>query len=455
MATAVLLLSLGVVPGSATSGLAQGLPARLGAIVDAAGTKVGLVVLDDRGRTVYSRNGDQRFVPASVMKIVTSAASLTYLGLDFRFTTRLVGEGISGDRIETLYVVGGGDPGLTIESAVVMARRLRSVGVRRIDRLVLDTTLFDEERPRSGSRAYEAGASALSFNFNATSVLVCPRKAGADAVLSIEPWETGGAIKGRVQTVRGTRDEVQADLEHPGGFSVQVGGVLGEDAGCVAKYRSVADPAEYFGRTFLGLLAGAGIVSPKKFERGRVTSSATVIYTHESKPLSHVLQDLNWYSNNFIAGQLVYALGGGAGRWSRAKGLARMAEYLRASGFSPEGFTILDGAGLDHGNRLTPANIAAVLAKVSTDPRINVEFLHGLSMAGVGGTLKRRDFDEAARYLRAKTGTLDGVSSLAGFVTGRGGTRYTFALVQNGVSSPGGAHETERRLVTTLFSSDG
>lgn len=408
------------------------------------GAKVSYSVRDQNGREIAAHNS-QLMKPASVLKALTSAAVLRNLGLGYRFKTEVYAKGRRGAEVEELVVKGSGDPSLTIEDLFVIARRIRALGIRRISRLSFDDTAFIGARSSSGARSFEAGSSALSLNFNSLTVTVCPEGRGERGEVQVDPWEAGVEVVN--QTVTGGQNR-GLDAAWSDG-KLRVSGEIGVGQPCEDLYRSVPDPARYFGSTFVGLLGEVGVRTPEKFEVRRVFPGAVLIYTHESKPLVQILQDLNWYSNNFIAQQLVFALGRNQnGTFSEEAGLSLLRRFAE-NGQEGGGSVILDGSGLSHGNRVTSALISRVVYEASKDRVSGPDYLSTFSRPEVGGTLKRRSFSGASPYFRGKTGSLDGVSSLAGVVGG--GTPLYFALLQNEVRGRGAAQEVEERFVKALY----
>ncbi|MFM1847880.1 MAG: hypothetical protein RL417_1354 [Pseudomonadota bacterium] len=424
---------------------------RLRSIVTAEkGGTFGVVIVDlANGNGVYSQNPDLTLKPASVLKIVTAAAALELLGPEYTFRTEFwVNHPVPGG-VETLTVVGGGDPDLTTEGGWLVARELHKRGIRRIGSIVLDESHFASLRPASGQRAYRAGSAGLSFNFNSIGFKICPTSPGKNAVVSVDPWESGATISGNVRTGKGgglTVDQKGSGLRYVLGGFVPPGE-------CVSVYRSVPDPAGYFGRTFVELLRGVGVQVLRGAAPGRKSAGARLMYEHASKPLVDIVRDLNHFSNNFIAEQLLLALGEvpGGGR-DRQVGLDRLSRYLVNLGVPSEQVSLADASGLSHTNRLTPRAIVTVLRRMARSVEVGPEFEISLSVSGRNGTLRRRDFGGGeSPTVRAKTGTLDGVSSLAGYLSGRSGKRYAFAIIGNGLASKARALKLEERLVETLY----
>ncbi len=413
-----------------------------------------------QGAVIFEHNAAKPVKPASVLKIVTTLALLKRYGPEHVFTTEILVDEVAKGVVRTLYVRGGGDPSLNLEEAWLIVRKLKQKGISRIDRLVLDDAAFDGERDPVGTRAYQTGSAALSFNYNSYGFTICPGdKKGSPAYVSADPPESGIIIENNVGTTAG--DHCGAAVVQGGDSrTFRVKGAIGVSSKCATYYRSVDDPPDYFGRTFLALLEGQGVKVPKQFSRANVPATASLVMIHGSKPLKSILGDLNHFSNNFIGEQLLFLLGDSAdvgevaalpGRFRRSLGLRRLAEQITLLGYMKDQFVLADGSGLSHQNRLTARMLTDIFHYIEHDEAIRPEFEDSLSVAFRSGTLKKREFEPSDLTLRAKTGTLDGVSALAGFLINRQGRKLSFAIIQNGVASKDKAVQVEDQIVKALY----
>lgn len=406
------------------------------------GNGVGAVVQEIGGRGyVFAHNEHAPLKPASVLKIATSYAALRELGGNFRFETEVF---LSGKGPEsTLYVKGGGSPDLSIEQAWMMARQLKVQGVTEIGRIVLDQSLFRSPNRRAGQRAYETGGGALSFNYNSISISVCPQEPGKSAIVTIDPWEAGLGLQGMIAT--GSKDAFRVD-ETPEGFAIR--GTVARSGGCRTVYRSVEDPLAVFGAVFKALLQQMGVRGALTVERGAVAPQARKLFTEGSKPLALIVRDLNHYSNNFIAEQVLHGISRqGNAPWDRDRGLARLTQLLT---FGEVPAVVVDGSGLDHANRATAASLLHVLQLAAQDPQIGPEFFASLSKNGESGTLKKRQLGLPDGVIRAKTGTLRDTVSLAGYVSAKSGKTYAFVTLHNGRATQS-AYTDESKLVQSIY----
>jgi serine-type D-Ala-D-Ala carboxypeptidase/endopeptidase (penicillin-binding protein 4) len=393
------------------------------------------------GTPLVSIRSRQPLKPASILKLLTTLVALKKLGPEYRFETRFLQKG------EDLIVVGGGDPTLTTELLHMMARSLVARGNGRFRKVFLNASLFPTPIQRVGERAYEAGSSGLPLNFNAVSVVVCPTAVEAEALVNIDPREARFPIRGKVMTTRERGPEVTVEFEADG-FHVQ--GVIPEGEECLVIYRSVPKPVRYFGEVFEGILEREGVKIAQGVEEQSATPAGVLLYTHKSKPLGEILRDLNTYSSNFIAEQILTTLGCSLGASCRRdRGLVDLSRELQLHGILSGEFLLVDGSGLSHENLLSARGITSILRAALLDPKIQIEFLASLPVGGRSGTLRSRVFADDLP-IRGKTGSLDGVSSLAGYFESRRGKRYVFAIIQNNVYSREDAHRVEEEIINLV-----
>jgi len=405
-------------------------------------TAVSVIDLDS-GAVVMNHRAHELLKPASVLKIVTTAAALDALGPEYRFETSVFSEGTGAPH---LYVEGGGDPALAIEELWLLARAVRRRGVTAVGDIVLDSSGFVTTRERTGQRAYSAGSSALPFNFNSLGIEIIGGQPGQPARVSPEIWELPVSLRGRIVT--GAANAWSVDEDSGGGLSYRIAGTVrrGESA---TVYRSVPDPEAYFGGAFQAFLQSNGVTVRGRVRAGQIPPGATLLVRHRSKPLTDVLRDLNHYSNNFTAEQVLLALSAaGAEPRRRERGLERIAGFLRAIGVAEGEVRLEDASGLSHGNRISAAALNRVLVEMTRRDDLHPEFEISLAVAGRNGTLRGRRIGPGG-VVRAKTGTINGVSSLAGYVTSGARRRFAFTIISNGVVKDQ-AVRLEDRIVEVL-----
>jgi D-alanyl-D-alanine carboxypeptidase/D-alanyl-D-alanine-endopeptidase (penicillin-binding protein 4) len=397
------------------------------------------------GEPLLAVGADEPRAPASNQKILVGAAAIARLGRDFHFETRIaVGEG--GD----LVVAGEGDPNLSgrffggdpTKVLRAMARDVASKGVKRVRDLVLDASRFDNqyvhpEWPADQlERWYCAPVAALVYNDSCWDVRVLPGSApGAPSRLLVEPSLLSPAVANRCETVRGGKQVVHIGRAEESAFEVR-GQVVLASAGVAANV-TVRDPVRFFGEAFRAALEAEGVPVDGEVREGRLEGAREILLYRSD--LARTLKVMLTDSQNLYAECIFKRLGGG----SFSSGAEALADALAALGVPTEGLDTRDGSGLSKENRVTARTVYGALQAMRDEPM----FVAGLA-AGGEGTLGKRYRDLGDR-VRAKTGTIRGVSALSGYVTGRDGGRYVFAILANGPSTAR-ARRLQDLVVTAL-----
>jgi D-alanyl-D-alanine carboxypeptidase/D-alanyl-D-alanine-endopeptidase (penicillin-binding protein 4) len=437
--------------GPAPTGIAapKELESALRAIVEGspiAGARAGiLVVAIDSGQVLYAHDADVLLNPASNVKLVTTAAALARLGPEYRFSTEFLVDGASAgsQSPKALFVRGRGDPSIVTERLWAIAGELEHLGIRKIGELVLDDGFFDGERhgpgfdQESGDRSYLAPTGALSLNFNSIAVHVGPGdRAGQRARVELEPASDFFEVENRTVTVpaSGRRRVKVSSVEIGGGRQrIVVEGRVPAASRPQAIWRKIDEPALYFGSTLKKLLELRG-VKVGRIRAGAVAEGAKLVYVSESDALAEVVRRLNKTSNNFTAEQLLETLGaevkGAPGTWP--KGVAAVEEFLAEMGIPRGSYVMKNGSGLNDTNRFSARQLVTLLRAMWVRFPLQAEYLASLPVAGRDGTIRwRMEGTEAAGRLRAKTGTLEGVTSLSGYVENAGKQAIAFSILVN------------------------
>jgi len=447
-----LLMLTWVAPAQAAGGLQDDLDkilrshslahARLGAVVLRPGAP----------RPLYQHGSRQPMAPASNMKVLTSLAALSLLGPETRLDTELLATdppGTTGLVSGPLWVRGGGDPSLVGESWWLMARELRLAGVRDIrGGLVADTSLFGGPARPPGwpnadcNRPYCAPFDALMANFSSVEIRVAPGTRPGDPVrVGLFPLDCGLQIESQARTTHGGRARLEISLVKGGETGrVVVRGMLGVAHTEVRTYRRVLQADLYALGCLRDALQREGVTVSGALRRGTAPKDAQVLARHRSRPLGALVSDMNHYSNNVMAESLVKLLSAvQEPPGTTSAGLQILQDHLSQRGVDTAGWRLADGSGLSRTGRVTALGIAEALLSALEDPSLAPEMIASLAVGGGVGTLSERLLTSGGR-IRAKTGTLSGAVSLAGYVYPDGpGLPLIFAFLINGSAADGAA----------------
>ena len=426
-----------------------------------AGARLSLLVKDlDDGSIVFSHDADELLNPASNVKLVTAAAALVQLGTEYRFETEFyIEQGKGGSGRNTLYVRGRGDPTITNERLFGMVSELIHAGIpKTVGDIVLDDTYFEDDGPipgydqETGDKAYLAPAGALSLNWNTVSVYLRPGDApGRPAVATLEPSSPYFSLTSNLTTGRPNQRRLIVSSnwdERNKRQQVLVRGTLPPLESSFSVYRRISNPTLYFGNTFREFLKLRGVRVTGRVRTGVVPNTLRPLYVSSSETLDVILKKMNKHSSNFLAEQLLKVLGaeGPDGRGSRERGIAHVENFLEREVGLPRGtYVMRNGSGLNDANRFTASALVKLLVAMWKRFPLMPEYLSALGIAGKDGTLRLRyDGTEAAGRLRAKTGTLEHVSALSGYVQSVAGARYVFSFIVN--DYPGRASEAANAI---------
>lgn len=404
-------------------------------------SKVGVHVVDlATGAVLYAHNANVPMNPASNMKLVTSAAVLDAFGPSRTFTTRVIAQKVQGTKVVgQLTLQGGGDPSLGLQHMLAWAHAMKVRGITHVQGdVVVDASLFDaqdlppayEQKQQDGS--YRAPVGALTVSYNATGVIVSPGAAGKPAQVRLAPDNDYVRVENTTETVagRGSSLKVKAVFEN-GQTVIKLSGRVGKDAPTRTWRKRIDDSALYAGHVFVKALNAVGITHKGKVRRGKL-KAGEVLVAHASSDTARLVGLMNKWSNNVIAEQLFKLLGRkseSAATFEAAR--KRVEAFLTTSKISTKGLTIYNGSGLFNGNLISTAQLTSVLRVMHTHKNAP-EYRASLAIGGVDGTLSRRFKSPQTRgNIRAKTGTLNEVSALSGYVKTAGGRDVAFSIVLN------------------------
>lgn len=392
-----------------------------------------------------SFNADALMNPASVLKLVTTYAALRILGPAHVWKTPVYATGpiragvLQGD----LAFVGSGDPHLMADNLWSIAGRLRDLGIRRIrgdvliDRQAFDLPPHDPAAFDGDATApYNVGPDAFLVNFGVLRLGFVPDAQARQVRVTVEPPLAGFDLREAPRLTASAcgnwKDKLGADWKQP--FAPRFSG--GYAAACGPQTWNIAPEVSdnaYVQRLLGALFAQVGIAWNGQVRTADLPAGATELTVWDSPALAVIVRDINKYSNNVMAQQvfLTLALQAGAQRATWEGAQQAVMQWLSAHDLAMPGLVLDNGCGLSRIARISATDLNALLRAAWNSP-VMPEFVSSLPLAGEDGTLRRhfRDPDTAGR-IHAKTGSLDGVLSLAGYAQARNGRRYTFAALVN------------------------
>ncbi len=452
LAITLLLLASGPAAAVAQAPSAQTkatLAARLADLIRTAGLGDGLGVVvahATTGERLYTLNPGTPRNPASNMKLVTAATALTELGADFRMRTSLSGALLPDGGVETLVLRGEGDPTLGYEDLLSLARRLADLGVRRVDNIVVDGSYFDDQilppafdqQPHEIA-AFRAAVAAVSVDRNAYELRVAPGPAADAPANVLLRCPDHFAIESSMATAASGTPSVRADQKQQGDqLGLKLSGSVPLGVRGVGYERRIESPLPYAGHCLKSALRAQRINGTMRVRVGNVPSGLGLLASHESEPLSSVLLPLGKKSDNFVAEMLLKVVGAHAARapGSSARGAERAQLLLEQTGVKRGAVKMVNGSGLFKGNAIAPDDMVKLLVHVYNAPSFRSEYVSQLAIGGSDGTLHGRMMGLVKpRIVRAKTGTLDDVIALSGYVLGpQPENALAFSFLINGIS---------------------
>jgi D-alanyl-D-alanine carboxypeptidase/D-alanyl-D-alanine-endopeptidase (penicillin-binding protein 4) len=423
--------------------------------------RVGLSIVDiASGQTLLAHNARAGLNPASNLKLLTAATAMLELGPEFRMRTGLYGRIRDGVIEGGVCVKGQADPTLTRADFVLFAQRLADEGVREVDEVVIDGTYFDaatlppafEQQPNEVA-PFRAAIAGVSVNANAYTLRVRPGASeGAAAFASVDGSGYFDVDNGLITTPEATPNVIAAERVVGDRIALSLRGALPLGAASLAYERRVTSPLHYAGYVFIDALTALRIKAPKRVLTTACPIDAPLIATHVSPALAEILARLGKDSDNFVAEMVLKTLGAERRHkpGSSSDGVSVVQETLKRQGLPTEGLSMVNGSGLFQGNRVSTELISQLLVVMYKNPSLRDDFVAHLAVGGVDGTLARRFRNlPAARIVRAKTGTLDDVIALSGYVLGPSADRaVAFSYLANGVS---GKHGQARDLIDRVI----
>jgi D-alanyl-D-alanine carboxypeptidase/D-alanyl-D-alanine-endopeptidase (penicillin-binding protein 4) len=447
-------------------------------------------------RVLFDYYGSALLNPASNNKLLTSSAALELLGSDYVFETRVLLAG------ESLILVGEGDPTLDADALRVLAAEVSErVPVATITEIVVDDSAFSPQLFGPGyseqgwGASHEAPSGALSLNFNTVEITVYP--VGRKIAVRLDPESAHVIVENHARLgagpsaieVQSSRVEGDAVRREAALTKIEITGTLARGSRGYKVRRRVADPGVFTGGAFALMLAeasqserlpvrigtapkvnldviedqGEGEPQALPIVLERVDGHDVLLVAHRvSPPLLEIVGSVLAYSNNFAAEQLLRTLGwrmsGDPGDW--VNGSEAVRGYWAALGNDPAGLVFENGSGLSQMGRVTTAGLVDLMAVAARTQAQGEGLIDTLPVAGSQGTLRTR-LRRSGKRVRAKTGTLDGVSGLTGVITTEAGVpQVAFSILINcredsHVGAPARRKIEDRIVMSVLEHIDG
>lgn len=397
-------------------------------------------------QVLFEENPTRMMIPASISKVATTSAVLAHFPPGFKFKTQLLSAASVTDGVlkGDLYLRGGGDPSFVSEQMWFLVNAFTRNKITKIEgNLIVDDSLFDQVRfdaSRQKERvdhAYDAPVGAMSFNWNSVNIFVRPGKKGGAAQVFVDPENDYIRLVNNAKTVSGSENKLAADRKEDSKFEgdvIHVSGNIGSSLSEIPIYRNVTDPALWSGYNLRAFLSQRGIQVTGEIKIGVTPEKAEVLATAESKAIEQILSDMNKFSNNYVAEMLTKDLGALNTHPSTLKdGMNMINEHMKNLQLPEDQYHLESPSGLTRANKISPYAMWKILKHLRNDFQVQPEFLTSLPIAGVDGTLKKRMKNSPAeRWVRAKTGSINNVVSIAGYAGLADGRVITFAFIYNG-----------------------
>jgi len=427
-------------------------------------TRVGVSLRDvDTGAVLADYHAGETFIPASNMKLLTSGAALLVLSPSFQFRTEIC---LDGDR---LVVKGSGDPALadpevlnqmkprmTVGDVVgLLASAVSKAGVTHVRELIIDDRVFDRQFVHPSwpaenlHRGYSAGVGGVNFHSNVIEVFPRPSQGGSGSppAFSTQPEAAWLRIENKARTVNDGKNSVWLTRDSETGRFVLRGEV--RYAQQVGVEVTVLNPPEFFGGVLAEQLTKAGVRVGSDAPPGSLPAGVRLVGPTESfdssrvlaavsTPMEEVLQRCNTDSANLYAESLLKRMGHAVtrepGSWSNGASVLRMILTQKLGAGLSSGVVVADGSGLSRENAVSPAAFTRWLEVLAKDDAVRDLFTESLATPGEGTLRSRFGGEKLKNKLYAKSGYINGVRTLSGYVVNPDtGHRVAFSVMLNNV----------------------
>lgn len=432
---------------------------------------VGIAVADAKtGHILYEHNGFQAFSPASCAKLFSTSASLYALGPDYRFSTNVYynkSDLVDGTLRGHLFIQFSGDPSMTVEKLKQLVSQIRQSGVQRIaGNLVMDNTAFLPPWQGPGwsqddlNWYFAAPITSIIINQNAITAAITPNSTlNKPATLNITDKSLSPFIKlnHHVNTVtyEQAMETCQVDVDIDNNNTINVNGCWPSGDHANNFNLAVKNPDELARQIFAHLLSAESIKLDGKIVMGSVPAKWPVVLRSESLPLKTLITITLKESNNVYAEAITKTLGRQVyHEGSFLAGSRAIKSVLKKNtDIDFKQAVLVDGSGQSRYDLVTPRQIVRLLHVIGNDSQFGESFIHALPESGTDGTLsKRMRSADLAHHIHAKTGTLQGVTTLSGYLTTQSGQQLIFSvLINNVVGDLDQARSLQTKIASVLY----
>ena len=399
----------------------------------------------DSGEVVLSWKDDLPRNPASTMKLLTTLVGLDTLGANYRWTTDVfaLGELEDGRLDGDLLIRGGGDPFLVTERVWQMLRLVRQAGIHAIDgNLLLDDSYFEvpahdpAEFDRQPLRAYNVGPNALLMNFKVVRYWFEPDHDRNAVRVWVDPPLENLRVENRLALRRGYCGGYQRGITITANEAIDKMIFSGRfPTGCksYAMDRTALSHNEFAYGLFMSVWRESGGEFKGGWMNAKTPEDAEPIVSFKSLPLAEIISRVNKNSNNVMARHILYTLSaevlGAPG--TESGGRKVMEDWLADTGIEFPTLQLDNGAGLSRDARVSAREFGALLELAWRKPYMP-EYLASMAVSGLDGTLRRKfDDEKLTGQAHLKTGSLDHVSAIAGYLQAKSGRRFSVVMLHN------------------------
>lgn len=413
------------------------------------------VYAQEIGKTqpIVAVNADAAMNPASVMKLLTTYAGLELLGPAYTWPTMLYANGkmIDGVLQGDLIIKGYGDPKLDLENFWLLIHRLRQTGLHEIKgNLVLDHSHYDIPADDPGEfdgqpyRTYNVLPEALLVNYRTSTIHFFPEPGKHSVRVVVDPLPESVLVQNNLKLTQGACGdwqnlltiEVEPGAEDKNNFTVILNGSFSRQCGKQSYMLSLQDSTVYTRDLFKRLWAQQGGSLHGDVVLGKTPQHLSPLKIYQSPPLADIIRGINKFSNNIAARQLYLTLGTGdvvinSSPATLAKSEAAIRQWLVSKQLNFPELLVENGSGLSRKEQISARHLGQLLLAAFNSP-VMPEFISSLPIAAVDGTLKNRFTDTPVKGLaHMKTGALNNVRALAGYLLDKSGRRVIIVFFVN------------------------